>query len=71
MLNRPDVKITTVIMFIQEFSNCLSDKERDRVFIQLETIKQLSLKQITIDTCIDNEKTNNLEQTLKKLKSKF
>lgn len=58
-------------MFIQEFSNCLSDKERERVSIQLQTIKQFSLKQITIDTCIDNEKINNLEQTLEKLKNKF
>jgi hypothetical protein len=55
-------------MFIQEFSNCLSDKERNRVSIQLQTISQLSLRQITIDTFVDNTKTDNLENDLKKLK---
>ena len=55
-------------MFIQEFSNCLSNKERQRVSVQLQTISQFSLKQITIDTIIDNVKTDNLEQTLRKMK---
>ena len=55
-------------MFIQEFSNCLSDIERNRVSIQLEIISQLSLKQITIDGFIDNMKTKVLEKDLKKIK---
>jgi len=70
LLNRPDVKISTIIMFIQEFSNCLSNDERNRVSIQLETISQLSLKQITIDTFIDNMKTKDLDNKLNNLKNK-
>ena len=56
-------------MFIQEFSNCLSDVERNRVSIQLQIISQLSLKQITIEGFIDNIKTDNLENDLKELKT--
>ena len=69
LLNRPDVKISTIVMFIQEFSNCLSDVERNRVSVQLQTISQLSLKQITIEGFIANMKTDNLENDLKELKT--
>jgi len=55
-------------MFIQEFSNCLSDTERNRVSIQLEMISQLSLKQITIDGFIADMKTEVLEKDLKQIK---
>ena len=68
MLNRPDVKISTIVMFIQEFSNCLSDTERNRVSVQLQIINQLSLKQITIDGFINDIKTEVLEKDLKKIK---
>lgn len=56
-------------MFIQEFSNCLSDKERNRVSRELLIISQLSLKQITIDTFINDIKTDNLENDLNELKT--
>ena len=59
LLNSPEVKISTVIMFIQEFNNCLSDTERYRVSTELQIISQLSLKQITIDGFIDDLKTKN------------
>ena len=68
LLNRPDVKVSTIIMFIQEFSNCLNDVERNKVSLQLEIISHLSLKQITIDGFIDDMKTKVLEKDLKKIK---
>lgn len=68
MIEAPDVKVSTVVMFIQEFSNCLSDTERERVSIQLQTISQFSLKQITIDGFLADMKVHNYENALKKLK---
>lgn len=59
LLNRPDVKISTVIMFIQEFSNCLSNTERKRVSVELQTISQLGLKQITIEGFMEGLKTKD------------
>jgi len=56
-------------MFIQEFSNCLSDIERNRVQTQLEIINQFSLKQMTINGFIDNNKIEILENNLKELKT--
>ena len=68
MIHIPDVKIKTVIIFTQEFSNCLSNIERERVSIQLETISQLSLQQITIEGFIADMKVHDFEGALKKLK---
>jgi len=68
LLYRPDVKVSTVVMFIQEFSRCLSDVERNRVEIELKMITQFSLKQITIEGFIDDIKTKQLDDDLKKLK---
>jgi len=68
LLYRPEVKISTIVMFIQEFSECLSDIERERVSIELKMITQFSLKQITIDGFIDDIKTKQLDDNLKKLK---
>lgn len=70
LLYKPDVKVSTIVMFIQEFSRCLSDTERNRVSEQIEMICQLSLKQITIDGFIDDMKTEVLTKDLKKLKQK-
>lgn len=56
-------------MFIQEFSNCLSDVERNRVQTQLEMISQFSLKQITINGFIDNSKVESFDAELNELKS--
>ena len=67
LIEAPDVKVSTVVMFIQEFSNCLSDIERERVSIQLQTISQFSLKQITIDGFLADMKVYNYESALNKL----
>jgi len=69
LLNRPDVNKSTIVMFIQEFSNCLSDKERNKVQTQLRMISQFSLKQITIDGFVDSLKIEVLDNDLKELKN--
>jgi len=62
------MNIKTVKMFIEEFSNCLSDTERNRVSQQIETICRLSSKQLTIEEVANNIQTDNLENQLKEIK---
>ena len=63
------MSVKTVIMFIEEFSNCLSDIERQRVSQQLETICRLSSKQLTIEEVANNIQVDNLEQEFKTIKT--
>lgn len=56
-------------MIIDNFTNCLSKPEFYRNEYLLKIITELTLKQITIDSIVNNIKTNNLETELNKLKS--
>ena len=55
-------------MIIDNFTNCLSLKEYYKNEHLLQIITELTLKQITIDSVVNNIKTNNLETELNKLK---
>lgn len=69
LLNYPDISLTTTKMIIDNFTNCLSLKEFYKNEHLLKVITELALKQITIDSVVNNIKTNNLETELNKLKS--
>ena len=69
LLNYPDINLITVKLSIQEFYKCLSDKEQIRYLTEYQIINELSLKQISIDTILNNIKTNNLEIELNNLKN--
>ena len=56
-------------MIIDNFTNCLSLKEFYKNEHLLKIITELTLKQITIDSIVNNIKTNNLEIELNKIKS--
>jgi len=69
LLNYPDINLITVKLFIQEFYKCLSDKEKIRYKTEYQIINELFLKQMPIDTIVNNIKTNNLETELNNLKN--
>lgn len=72
LLNYPDIHLRTLKMFIDKFDTCLSDKEKERekISIMIQLLKELSSKQISIDTFVHNEKTKHLETQLNNLKGK-
>jgi len=69
LLNYPDINFITVKLFIQEFYKCLSNKEQIRYKIEYQLISEFLLKQIFIDTIVNNIKTNNLKNEIKNLKN--
>ena len=52
LLHYPDIDFRTVKLFTNEFSKCLSDKERNRYWVSIEMITEFTSKQITIDESI-------------------
>jgi len=69
LLNYPDINFITVKLFIQEFYNCLSEKEQIRYITECQLINEFSLKQISLDTVINKIKVENLEIKLNNLKN--
>lgn len=69
LLNYPDVSLKTVKMFLDNFIRCLSAKEITSNRINLQIISELTLKQISLDTIVDNHKYKNLENQLNNLKN--
>lgn len=67
LLYTPNISIITVKLFIQEFTNCLSKKEKERWQTHIQLINEFSLKQITIDDYIHNSLIENLDKDLKEL----
>lgn len=67
LLYTPNISIITVKLFIQEFANCLSKKEKERWITHIQLINEFSLKQITIDDYIHNSLIDNLDNDLKEL----
>ena len=66
LLNYPDISFETVKLFIQEFYNCLSDKQKIRYITECQLISEFSLKRISI---VNDIKTNNLETELNNMKN--
>jgi len=56
-------------MFIDKFYCCLSKKEAERYYITIQMIKEFTLKQISIDTIVQDIKVDSLELELNKLKN--
>lgn len=69
LLNTPDISFLTIKLFIQEFYKCLSEKEQIRYITDCQIISEFSLKQISIDTIINQSKVENFEITLNNLKN--
>ena len=69
LLNYPDISFLTVKLFIQKFYECLSDKEQIRYIDNCQLISEFSLKQISIDTIVNQSKVENFEITLNNLKN--
>ena len=70
LLNYPDISLKTIKMFLDNFTGCLSAKEIERNRNNLQIISELTLKQISLDTIVDNHKYINLEKQLNNLKIK-
>ena len=68
LLNYPDINFITLKLFIQEFYNCLSEKEQIRYITDCQIINEFSLKQISIDSIINQSKVKNFEIELNNLK---
>ena len=68
LLNYPDISIKTVKMFLDGFYGCLSMREIERNRNNLHIISELTLKQISLDTVVNNVKYENLENQLNNLK---
>jgi len=68
MLNYPDIDAKTLKMFIQEFNKCLSKNERERWWILIQTINEITSKQITIESFILQDNIKKLDDQLNKLK---
>ena len=68
ILNYPDISFQTAKIFFDKFVSCLSNKEKERFIITIGMISEFSLKQISLDSFVQNEKVNNLECELTELK---
>lgn len=68
LLNYPDISLKTIKMFLDGFYGCLSMKEIERNRNNLQIISELTLKQITLDSVVNNVKYENLENQLNNLK---
>ena len=68
LLNYPDISLKTVKMFLDNFTGCLSAKEIERNQNNLQIISELTLRQISLDTVVNNIKYENLENQLNNLK---
>lgn len=68
LLNYPDISISTVKMIVDSFHKCLSEKEVERNNLLLQVISEITLKQITIDTIVQNSKIESFENELNILK---
>ncbi len=68
LLNYPDISFPTVKLFIQEFYNCLSEKEKERYIINYRMISEFTLKQITLDYYVKETVIDNLINELNNVK---
>lgn len=68
LLNYPDIDFKTVKMFVDKFSIMLSELEHQRNYLLINTIREFTLKQITIDSFVLNSKIEILDNELNNLK---
>ena len=67
MLNYPDLDFKTLKIFIDKFHKCLSEKERIRWYLLVQTIKEFTSKQISLDVIVQNVIAENLSNELDKI----
>lgn len=68
LLNYPDIDFQTVKMIIDNFKKCMRDDEIKINSLILQTISELTLKQISLDSFVSNEKVKIFENELTELK---
>lgn len=68
LLYYPEINVSTVKRFVDKLSNCLSEKELERNSLQINMIREITLKQISIDSYVFNEKIKLLDNQLNNLK---
>jgi len=68
LLNYPDISFKTVKMFIDKFYACLSKREKERWQLQYQIISEFSLKQVSLDTFVQEVIAENLSNELDKIK---
>ena len=69
LLNYPDINLNTVMLFVDSFYHHLSTKERDKFKLPYQIIKELSNKQITLDSFVDKIKIEVFEKKLSEIKN--
>lgn len=69
MLNYPDISFKTLKMFMDKFYDCLSTKEKTRWSVEIDMIREFTLKQLTINETVHRIKTKNLEYQLTNIKN--
>ena len=67
LFNYPDISFKTVKIFIDKFYDCLSKKEKERWKLQYQIISEISLKQISLNTFIQEVIAENLSNELNKI----
>lgn len=68
LLNYPDISFFTVKMFIDRFFRCLSKREQERYSLQIQMIREYTLKQISIDSFVKDIVIENLIDDLNNIK---
>lgn len=68
LLNYPDISLKTIKMIMDNFYSNLSLKEIERNSTDLQIISELTLRQISLDSFVNNIKYENLENQLNNLK---
>lgn len=69
LLNYPDINLNTVMLFVDKFYYCLSIKEKNKFKLPYQVIKELTNRQITLDTFVHKTKVNILEKKLNEIKN--
>ena len=67
LLNYPDISFKTAKMFIDKFYTCLSKREKERWILQYQIISEISLKQISLDTFVQEVIAESLSNELDKI----
>ena len=65
LLNRPEVHIPTLKLFISKFNKCLSKNERERNELQIQMIMEFTKRQTTIDELTQQITLDELQAQLK------
>lgn len=64
LLNYPDIHLITLKMLIDGFKQHLSKKELQKFSLHIDIIREITSKQISLDSFVNQEKTKLLEQEL-------